>query len=136
MFMSCQMSSVTSTPAVMAAVLRHTRHPLRIVEEGVRLANRLVITEMYTPELGEEPVARLVPAAESGTWDTWWDFSPGLLARFLGVLGFGNVPVTHHTQRYLADVEPRSVPFFTIVAEADRDTSRKPDRQRGRRPAA
>jgi SAM-dependent methyltransferase len=106
--------------AVMAAVLRHTRHPLRVVEEGVRLADRVVITEMHMPELGDEPVARLVPAAESGTWDTWWDFSPGFLARFLGLLGFGQVSVTHHGQRYLGDEEPRSVPFFTIVAEADR----------------
>jgi SAM-dependent methyltransferase len=106
--------------AVMAAVLRHTRHPLRIVEESARLADRLVITEMHMPELDNEPVARLVPARESGTWDTWWDFSPGFLARFLGVLGFDQVSVTHHAQRYLADEEPRSVPFFTLVAHADR----------------
>jgi SAM-dependent methyltransferase len=106
--------------AVMAAVLRHTRDPLRIVEQSARLADRLVITEMHMPELDSEPVARLVPARESGTWDTWWDFSPGFLARFLGVLGFGEVPVTHHAQRYLGDQEPRLVPFFTIVAESDR----------------
>ncbi|HEY2180654.1 MAG TPA: class I SAM-dependent methyltransferase [Solirubrobacteraceae bacterium] len=105
--------------AVMAAVLRHTRHPLQVVEECALRADRLVIAEMHMPELDDEPVARLVPARESGTWDTWWDFSPGFLARFLGVLGFGQISVTHHGQRYLADEEPRSVPFFTLVAEAD-----------------
>lgn len=103
--------------AVMAAVLRHTRDPLRIVEQCAGLANRLVITEMHMPELDGEPVARLVPARESRTWDTWWDFSPGFLARFLGIVGFEAIAVTHHLQRFLSGGQPREVPFFTIVAE-------------------
>jgi O-methyltransferase len=103
--------------AVMAAVLRHTRDPLRIVEQCARVADRLVVTEMHMPELDGEPVARLVPACESRTWDTWWDFSPGFLARFLGVLGFDAIAVTHHVQQFLPDGQPRPVPFFTLVAE-------------------
>jgi SAM-dependent methyltransferase len=103
--------------AVMAAVLRHTRDPLRIVEQTARLANKLVLTEMHMPELDDEPVARLVPARESRTWDTWWDFSPGFLARFLSILGFEAIAVTHHVQQFLADGRARSVPFFTVVAE-------------------
>lgn len=103
--------------AVMAAVLRHTREPLRIIEQTARLADQLLITEMHMPELDEEPVARLVPARESRTWDTWWDFSPGFLARFLGVLGFESIAVTHHVQQFLTDGQHRPVPFFTVVAE-------------------
>jgi hypothetical protein len=103
--------------AVMAAVLRHTRDPLRIIEGCAALADRLVITEMHMPELDNEPVARLVPAHESKTWDTWWDFSPGFLARFLGVIGFEPIAVTHHMQRFQSGDQTRRVPFFTVIAE-------------------
>jgi hypothetical protein len=103
--------------AVMAAVLRHTRDPLRIVENCARHADRLVITEMHMPELDAEPVARLVPARESPAWDTWWDFSPGFLARFLGVIGFDRVTIGHHEQRFLLEDSERQIPFFTVVAE-------------------
>jgi SAM-dependent methyltransferase len=110
--------------AVMAAVLRHTRDPLLIVENCARHADRIVITEMYMPELDGEPVARLVPARESPAWDTWWDFNPGFLARFLGVLGFDEITVDYHEQRFLADGDARQVPFFTIVAGRSAPTSR------------
>ena len=102
--------------AIMAAVLRHTRDPLRIVESCARRADKLVITEMHMPELDSEPVARLVPARESPAWDTWWDFSPGFLARFLGVLGFSDVTVDYHEQTFLAAGDVREIPFFSVVA--------------------
>jgi O-methyltransferase len=102
--------------AVMAAVLRHTRDPLRIIEGSARHAASVVITEMYYPDLDGVPVTRLVPSAKDPAWDTWWDFSPDLLVGFLEVLGFDQTAVTHHRQRLLADDVEHSVPFFTIVA--------------------
>jgi hypothetical protein len=102
--------------AVMAAVLRHTRDPLRIVEGCANLAESLVITEMYKPGLEGRPLASLVPTRESDAWDTWWDFSPTLLTQFLEVLGFDHVTVTHHDQRFLAGEVVYQIPFFTVVA--------------------
>ncbi len=103
--------------ALMAAVLRHTRDPLRIIEGCARHARSLVITEMYFPELEGSPVARLVPSLDSTTWDTWWDLSPDLLSRFVEVLGFDELTVSHHRQRFLHAGAEHEIPFFTLVAE-------------------
>lgn len=118
--------------AVMAAVLRHTRDPLRIIENCACHADRLVITEMHMPELDSEPVARLVPARESAAWDTWWDFSPGFIARFLGVIGFEEVTVAHHEQRFLLDGRERKITFFTVVADKSPDAPARPQPKNSR----
>jgi O-methyltransferase len=57
--------------AIMAAVLRHTRDPLRIVEGCAHRADTVVITEMHKPELDGAPLVSLVPTCESAAWDTW-----------------------------------------------------------------
>jgi SAM-dependent methyltransferase len=102
--------------AIMAAVLRHTRDPLRIVEGCARHAESVVITEMYFPELDGAPMIRFFPSRESATWDTWWDFSPDVLVQFLGVLGFDQTALTYHKQLFLANNMKHSIPFFTLVA--------------------
>lgn len=102
--------------AVMAAVLRHTRDPLRIIEACAKRSETIVITEMFVAELEGAPVARLVPSLDSEGWDTWWDFSPELLQRFLEVLGFPRTVLSHHTQRHVTEGIAREVPFFTLVA--------------------
>jgi O-methyltransferase len=103
--------------AVLGSVLLHTRDPLRILENCARLADRLVITELHVSELAGGPVAQLYPSAESTQWDTWWSFSPDLVVRFLEVLGFGDVTVTYHDQRYVNAGGEMSIPLFTVVAE-------------------
>jgi SAM-dependent methyltransferase len=108
--------------AVMAAVLRHTKDPLRIVEGCARHATSVVITEMYFPELDGAPVTRLHPSRESTTWDTWWDFSPEVLVGFLRVLGFDHTVVTFHEQRFLASEPEHSIPFFTLVGSRSQST--------------
>lgn len=102
--------------AVMAAVLRHTRDPLRIIEGCARHARRLVITEMHASGLDGSPVAALVPSRESEVWDTWWDFSPDLLIQFVGLLGFDELAISHHSQRFLSGGVEHEIPFFTLVA--------------------
>jgi len=102
--------------AIMAAVLRHTRDPLRIVESCAARAEQLVITEMRVPDLEGMSVMRLVPSGESPDWDTWWDFTPELLGRFLEVLGFEQIVATHHEQTLLVDGAQHAIPFFTLVA--------------------
>jgi hypothetical protein len=62
-------------------------------------------------------VTRLVPTSDSQTWDTWWDFSPDFLARFLEILGFEVTAVTFHRQSFLAHGGEHAIPFFTLVAD-------------------
>jgi O-methyltransferase len=102
--------------AIMAAVLRHTRDPLRIVEGCTRHTDSIVITEMHMSEFDGAPLTRFVPSRESEIWDTWWDFSPDFLLRFLEVLGFDRTAVTYHEQRLLAAGVEHSIPFFTLIA--------------------
>jgi hypothetical protein len=99
--------------AVMAAVLLHARDPLSIVEACSKLAHTLVIVETFHPGL-DGPVCHLHPTPESKALDTWWDFSPEFLTRFLAILGFGDQTITYHRQQHASG----SFGFFTIVAHA------------------
>jgi hypothetical protein len=100
----------------MASVLLHTREPLRVIEACAQRADSLVITERLADGLDDGPVMRLVPAPDSGVWDTWWDFAPELLARFLGVIRFGDVRVSRHEQRFVRHPTEHLLPMFTVVA--------------------
>ena len=102
--------------AVLGSVLLHMREPLRALEECARLSDALVIAEMYFPELGEGPVARLYPTVDSSQWDTWWSFTPQMLRQFLEVLGFRHVALTHHTQTFVNAGSAMEIPMFTLVA--------------------
>jgi SAM-dependent methyltransferase len=97
--------------AVMAAVLLHVRHPLSIVESCANIADTLVITEIFHPDL-HGPACRLHPTRENEAFDTWWNFSPEFFTRFIEILGFGSHVVTRHTQRHYSGL----FEFFTIVA--------------------
>jgi len=105
--------------ALMGSVCLHLREPLRAVEACARLSDRLVIADRHWPELGDQPVARLAPSAESGEWGTWWDMTPQFLVRFLGVLGYGQTSISFHEQRYTYPGGVVLIPMFTVVATRD-----------------
>jgi len=102
--------------AILGSVLLHMRDPLRALERCARLSDALVITETYSHELGEGPVARLYPTVDSSQWDTWWSFTPQLLKQFLEVLGFRRVTVTHHSQTFVNAGAAMQIPMVTLVA--------------------
>jgi hypothetical protein len=59
-----------------------------------------------------EPYMRFLPDAKTlEPKDTWWDLPPELIVRMLGVLGFQDVNVTHHLQKY----EGRENMLYTVV---------------------
>jgi SAM-dependent methyltransferase len=101
--------------AVLGSVLLHLRDPLRALEQCARRADRIVVTDAHFPEL-DGPLARLEPAPDSDTWDTWWRMSPELVVRFLAVLGLDDANVTFHEQRHVADGHVYPIPMFTVVA--------------------
>ena len=57
--------------------------------------------------------------------NSWWQFTPAAIRRFLGVLGFGDAIVTAHTQPFL---NGHRVRLFTVVA---RRTAPMPKRADG-----
>ena len=104
--------------AVMAAVLLHTRNPLQIIDGAARVSDRIVITERAFPEIDQSsPLARFYPPRGSTQWDTWWDFSPEFFVRYLEVLGFDDIVLSHHTQRFVQHETEYAIPMFTVVAE-------------------
>jgi O-methyltransferase len=101
--------------ALLGAVLLHTRDPLRILEGCARLADAIVVTDLSFPEIDGERLARLHPEPGSVQWDTWWDLTPGLIVRFLEILGYGEIEVSHHEQRLVVPEREYQVPMFTVV---------------------
>ena len=102
--------------AVMAAVLLHLRDPLRAVQACAGRADCLVIADLHDPALDGVPRLRLEPTPANGVWDTWWWVSPAAVVQFCGVLGFTDVTVTHHDQRFIGGPVPVRLPMFTVVA--------------------
>ncbi len=103
--------------AVMASVLVHLRDPLGAIQECARLTDKtIVITEMHDAELGQLPIARLVPSKETSQWHTWWSLTPALLVQFLEVIGFNQIAVSHHHQTYSGREIDELIPMVTIVA--------------------
>jgi 2-polyprenyl-3-methyl-5-hydroxy-6-metoxy-1,4-benzoquinol methylase len=45
--------------------------------------------------------------------DTWWDIRPEWAVRAIGVLGFEDVKINYHTQRY----EGRDIKLYTVVGK-------------------
>lgn len=113
--------------AVFGAILRHLRDPFLALQSALRLTRETVIvTEPETrPAKPRWPKSllsrrasadRLVfapDAASGGPETTWWNLSPGIVRRFLAVLGFETAEVKRHFQKQEGGDD---VPFFTVVA--------------------
>ena len=78
------------------------------------VADRIILTERYFPELTDQPVCRLLPTAANGSLETWWEFSPKFFEQYLGVLGLPHATVTRHRQFFATLGE--ECEMFTIVA--------------------
>lgn len=110
------------------AILLHSRCPAAILEGAARATSkRVVVTELSYPDLGDEPIVRLQPSAENRVWDTWWRFSPRFIQNFLGILGFSKSSVFFHSQPnfHIQTNIGVEFPFFTVVAERERERESK-----------
>jgi hypothetical protein len=101
--------------AVYGSILLHLRDPFLALQSGLKLTREAVIvaealrgqvmptTEAY---LGFLPDATTIEPK-----DTWWDLRPEAIVRMIGVLGFTDVTVTRHTQKYKGGDNP----MYTVV---------------------
>jgi len=102
--------------AVLSSVLLHTRLPLQIIAQCAKVTSgAIVVTERHDPALGEGAVMRFEPVPNSV--DTWWCFTPQLIARVLAVYGFSNARVGFHRQPHFHDGKAHEIALFTTVAE-------------------
>lgn len=100
---------------LLCSVLLHCRSPFSMLEGlARRVAQTIIVTDIYDETLGNEPFARLIPRAEIRQVSTWWSFSPSFIVNALGVLGFAYSEVSTHLQ--LRAEDNQQVPMFTVTA--------------------
>jgi hypothetical protein len=102
-------------------VLRHFRDPFLALERGLRLTTEsVIVTEnpslryslpqmaasLLKPNMAFLPNFERVQPRES-----WWHFTPAVIRKMLGVLGFEDTSVRYHVQRFAG----RRKPLFTVV---------------------
>ena len=112
--------------ATFTSILLHVRDPFHALERALRLTREtVVITEspmrrpLITSFLGRltRPYVQFLPnPRKESPRDTWWRFSPEVLIAFIGVLGFKQVRVTRHSQKYNGKPQP----LYTIVGHRTR----------------
>ena len=110
-------------------VLRHFRDPFLALERGLRLTSEsVIVTEnpslryslpqmaasLLKPNMAFLPNFERVQPRES-----WWHFTPAVIRKMLGVLGFEDTSVRYHVQRFAG----RRKPLFTVVGRRTRPLS-------------
>jgi SAM-dependent methyltransferase len=109
--------------SVLACVLLHTKHPLRILENCARATREtVVVVEPLKRELNAQTPAAFLPTPDQRWWDTWWGFSPKYFVDVLRSLGFPHTRVTFHTQTGYG--EPTEM--FTVVASRRAPAAARP----------
>jgi hypothetical protein len=100
------------------SILLHLRDPFRALEQGLRnTTETAIITDLMPPWAPRGSGApdyrmRFLPDPETGNPKAaWWHFSPDIIRRFIGVLGFRDTQVTYHEQLYRGQVKE----LFTVV---------------------
>ncbi len=96
--------------ATFTSILLHLRDPFLALERALRLTRETVlITEslprrpFITSMLSRmtRPCVQFVPNyRKQRPTETWWRFPPEVMIEFIGVLGFRDVRVTRHSQKY------------------------------------
>jgi hypothetical protein len=119
------------------SILLHLRDPFLALRRASALAREtVVVTEMLpvfrrrsipgafqvlrrlSPRLADRALPDLTflpDASVRAPSDTWWRLSPGLVGRYLEVLGFPNQMLTYHEQIYNEPTR-RDIPMYTVVA--------------------
>jgi hypothetical protein len=104
------------------SVLLHLRDPYRaLAQAAARTHDTLIITDMaaahFLPkdsQLDREPCMLFLPRLDNlGPLDTWWMVPEALVVEMLKLLGFRELTLTHHTQRFMPD---QNWQLYTLVA--------------------
>jgi hypothetical protein len=105
---------------------------LSYLERAARKLTRLTygtsVVQNETAEPGMIPAMAFLPSAEDpdviNRLNSWWFFTPAVIQRMLGVLGFETSAVTHHHQRYQKEY---TLPLYTVVAKRTRPMPKRID---------
>lgn len=105
----------------MNSVLLHLRDPFLALQRAAALSHdTIVVTDVaehrffgYNPLPGGHMGLYFLPRAEGqGPTDCWWCVPETTVVEFLRILGFPNIEVSHHKQRFMSGED---VDFYTVV---------------------
>ena len=100
-----------------ARLLLHLRDPFLALQNGLKLTTHsVIVAEALRGQRQKttEPFLGLLPDAKTvEPKDTWWDIRPEWVVRAIGVLGFEDVKINYHTQKY----EGRDIQLYTVVGK-------------------
>jgi hypothetical protein len=70
-------------------VLQHVRHPFDVLWVASMVADNVIVTERFLPEVEESrPLVRFVPAPDNDSLDTWFYLSSAAIKNALQIFGF------------------------------------------------
>jgi len=103
------------------AILLHVRDPFLALQSALRLTRETIIVTDVNPWPGlTGPVMHFLPDFRNvAPFETWWRLTPEVVQQFIGILGFEDSEVTHHSQKYM----DREEPMFTVVGRRTRSIS-------------
>lgn len=122
--------------AIVGSLLEHLRDPFLALQNVLRLTKgtvviadllprqsvaRRILTRLRVPfealDFLRSPYATFVPHHGRPLQGVWWLLSPSLVAEMVRVLGFEDVEITYHWQRYAH----RTWRLYTVKANRTRD---------------
>jgi len=110
--------------SVFGSILLHLRDPFLALKNATRITTETcIVTEPIWQERNKwlmPLVSRFIGPYQTFVTNyqsvepqaTWWLFTPGIIQRYLGALGFEKSVVTYHHQLF----QGKKIPLFTVVA--------------------
>jgi hypothetical protein len=115
--------------ATFGSVLLHLRDPfLALQRVGQLTQETIIVTDLIWPltlrpsQVDQMPEIAFYPDPDRDLMDqsqTWWHLSPSLVSRFLKILGFPNIRVSYHQQKYPGpnNGPAQELPLYTVVGQ-------------------
>jgi len=106
---------------MLGSILLHVRDPFLVLQLiSSHVTDKIVVTDVRPPWKDElfslfrkkQSINFLPDASTPEQYTTWWSLSPGLIVRFLKILGFVHFDLSYHNQLS----HGREVGLYTLVA--------------------
>jgi SAM-dependent methyltransferase len=92
--------------ALIGTVLLHLRNPVQTLYDIAKLAETIVVTEPFVPELEQTGLAEFLPATSNQVIDSWWRLSSAVVCQVLATALFQRT--AHYTHVHPVGPRPQA----------------------------